>query len=216
MIDGAHVLTPGVLRFGLAGLRRTSPRSSPPSSGTSARVNRATPSTSATTPAYEDRLFDTIDWPHDGYRLFDIGHFIGDRDWLDGVWESNCIFAPRSLLEQVGGYDESFSMPGGGLRQPRALRAAGLVAGRHRRHHPRRGLVPPGPRRHHHEPARCRRAARPGLRLRAPVRRAARPALPPPGQADPLRGRHPVAVGAPHQGAPAHRPGVRRGRARRR
>ena len=50
----------------------------------------------------------------DGYRLFEIGHFIGDRDWLDGVWESNCMFVPRKLLEQVGGFDESFSMPGGG------------------------------------------------------------------------------------------------------
>ena len=63
---------------------------------------------------YEDRLFETIHWPVHGYRLFEIGHFVGDRDWLDGVWESNCIFVPRSVLEQVGGFDESFSMAGGG------------------------------------------------------------------------------------------------------
>ena len=35
MIDGAHVLTPGVLHFGMTALEPTSPPSSPPSSGTS-------------------------------------------------------------------------------------------------------------------------------------------------------------------------------------
>ena len=74
--------------------------------------------------AYEDRLFEQIDWPTDGYRLFEIGHFIGDRDWFDGVWESNCMFVPRKLLEQVGGFDESFSMPGGGYANLELLRAA--------------------------------------------------------------------------------------------
>ena len=64
---------------------------------------------------YEDRLFAQIGWPINGYRLFDIGHFIGDRDWFDGQWESNCIFVPRELLRQVGALDESFSMPGGGF-----------------------------------------------------------------------------------------------------
>ena len=64
--------------------------------------------------AYEDGCSSSIEWPSDGYRLFEIGHFIGDRDWLDGLWESNCMFVPRKLLEQVGGFDESFSMPGGG------------------------------------------------------------------------------------------------------
>jgi cephalosporin hydroxylase len=62
----------------------------------------------------EDHLFEEISWPTDGYRLFDIGHFIGDRDWLDGLWESNCLFAPRALLAQAGCFDEAFSMPGGG------------------------------------------------------------------------------------------------------
>ena len=60
----------------------------------------------------------------DGYRLFDIGHFIGDRDWFDGLWESNCIFVPRKLLEQYGAFDESFDDARRRLREPRALRAA--------------------------------------------------------------------------------------------
>jgi cephalosporin hydroxylase len=62
----------------------------------------------------EDRLFDRIGWPAEGHRLFDIGHFIGERDWFDGLWESNCLFTPRQLVEQSGGFDEIFDMPGGG------------------------------------------------------------------------------------------------------
>jgi cephalosporin hydroxylase len=62
----------------------------------------------------EDALFDGAGWPGDGYALFDISHFQGDRDWLDGLWESNCLFVPRRLLEQVGGFDEGFDTPGGG------------------------------------------------------------------------------------------------------
>jgi cephalosporin hydroxylase len=114
MIDGAHVLTPGVLRFGLQGL---------------ASYDRAIVATQQwyTGPGqqgeamddgydqdYEDRLFEKIKWPTNGYRLFEIGHFIGDRDWLDGVWESNCMFVTRAQLEQVGGFEERFTMAGGG------------------------------------------------------------------------------------------------------
>ena len=62
----------------------------------------------------EDQLFEHIAWPDDGYRLFEIGHFVGERDWFDGLWESNCMFVPRALVEQVGAFDESFAAPGGG------------------------------------------------------------------------------------------------------
>ena len=114
MIDGAHVLTPGVLHFGTLGLRTYEPAVvtthqwyvGPGQQGDAMEVGYDQ--------EYEDRLFDEVGWPADGYRLFDIGHFIGERDWFDGLWESNCIFTPRALVEQVGGFDESFAMAGGG------------------------------------------------------------------------------------------------------
>jgi cephalosporin hydroxylase len=115
MIDGAHVLTPSVLRFGLDGLRIYEPAIvatqpwyvGPGQQGEAMRHGYDQ--------EYEDRLFKRIGWPESGYRLFEIGHFVGGRDWLDGVWESNCLFATRAQLEQVGGFDERFSMPGGGF-----------------------------------------------------------------------------------------------------
>jgi cephalosporin hydroxylase/predicted O-methyltransferase YrrM len=114
MIDGAHVLTPGVLQQGMRGLAAYEPAVvvtqqwyvGPGQQGDEMRTGYDQ--------AFEDRLFRRIAWPSDGYRLFEIGHFIGDRDWLDGLWESNCIFVPRALLEQVGAFDEHFALPGGG------------------------------------------------------------------------------------------------------
>jgi len=114
MVDGAHILTPGVLRHGLAGLDAYEPAIVATQAwyvgpGQQGEVMRA-----GYDQAVEDALFKQIGWPADGYRLFEIGHFAGDRDWFDGLWESNCLFAPRRLLEQVGGFDETFAMAGGG------------------------------------------------------------------------------------------------------
>jgi cephalosporin hydroxylase len=114
MIDGAHVLTPRVLHYGLAGLDAYAPAVVATQAwyvgpGQQGDVMRA-----GYDQAVEDALFERIGWPGDGYRLFEIGHFASDRDWFDGLWESNCLFVPRSLLERAGGFDEAFSMPGGG------------------------------------------------------------------------------------------------------
>lgn len=115
MIDGAHVVTPGVLRFGMMGLRTYEPSIVATQQWFVGPGQQGDAMTNGYDQAFEDRLFDEISWPRDGYRLFDIGHFIGERDWLDGLWESNCLFVPRDLLAQVGAFDESFDMPGGGF-----------------------------------------------------------------------------------------------------
>jgi cephalosporin hydroxylase len=114
MIDGAHILTPGALRHGMAGLQTYAPAIVAtqqwyvgPGQQPDAILNGYDQSS-------EDELFRRIEWPLDGYRLFEIGHFIGERDWFDGLWESNCIFVPRELLEQFGTFDERFAMAGGG------------------------------------------------------------------------------------------------------
>jgi cephalosporin hydroxylase len=114
MIDGAHVLSPRVLHYGLAGLEAYAPAvvATQPwylGPGQQGDVMRT-----GYDQTVEDALFERIGWPGDGYRLFEIGHFASDRDWFDGLWESNCLFVPRSLLERAGGFDEAFAMPGGG------------------------------------------------------------------------------------------------------
>jgi cephalosporin hydroxylase/glycosyltransferase involved in cell wall biosynthesis len=115
MVDGAHLLTPGVLHHAMTGLAAYEPAVvavqpwylGPGQQGEAMRAGYDQD--------YEDALFRKIDWPSDGYALFEIGHFQGDRDWLDGLWESNCLFVPRKLLEQAGGFDEGFDNAGGGF-----------------------------------------------------------------------------------------------------
>jgi cephalosporin hydroxylase len=115
MVDGAHLLTPGVLHFGMLGLSAYAPAIVTAKQWYVGPGQQPQMVAGGYDEEFEDRLFAEIDWPTDGYRLFEIGHFIGNRDWFDGEWESNCIFVPRSLVEQVGGMDERFSSPGGGF-----------------------------------------------------------------------------------------------------
>ena len=114
MIDGAHVLSPGVLRFGVLGLRTYAPAVVSTHQWFIGPGQQSDAMDAGYDQAYEDRLFDEVEWPVDGYRLFEIGHPVAGFDWFDGLWESNCVFVPRSLLERMGAFDESFSMPGGG------------------------------------------------------------------------------------------------------
>ncbi|GIU87284.1 MAG: hypothetical protein KatS3mg009_1799 [Acidimicrobiia bacterium] len=129
MIDGAHVLSPGVLRYGLLALEAYAPAVVATQPWYLGPGQQSETMTSGYDQAYEDRLLERIGWPDDGYRLFEIGHFASDRDWFDGMWESNCIFVPRAVLEQVGGFDESFSMAGGGYANLEFYERVGATPG---------------------------------------------------------------------------------------
>lgn len=77
--------------------------------------------------AAEDRLLDDIGWPGEGYRLFDIATS-ELRAGPDGpMLESNALFLPRALWDELGGYDPAFVEPGGGVVNPDTyLRACAL------------------------------------------------------------------------------------------
>jgi hypothetical protein len=133
MIDGARLLTPGVLSWGMRLLAFASqamvevrgwhlgPKFQPESvmEGYDNEEER--------------RLLQTIDWPENGYRLWEIA--AGTKQTRSGfsatTAESNCIFMSRDLFFETGGFDERSRTPGGGLVNldffARAVATAGSV-----------------------------------------------------------------------------------------
>jgi hypothetical protein len=67
--------------------------------------------------AAEDRLLAESGWEADGYRLFEVSTPAGS--WGRGLFgpagESSSLFCPRTIWEELGGLDEHFTLPGGGL-----------------------------------------------------------------------------------------------------
>lgn len=115
MIDGAHVLSPGVFREVWDAVDDT------PEVVVALRQwfvggDQRWLSSAGYTRAQEDILFDKIAWPTDGYRLFKISTPIWEspNHWLDGLIESNCLFVPRETYLRIGGMDEGFDEPGAG------------------------------------------------------------------------------------------------------
>jgi cephalosporin hydroxylase len=116
MIDGAHVLTPGVLRHAMDAFRDQ------PDAVVAVRPwfvggDQRWLSANGYTRAQEDRLFAGIDWPSEGYGLFRIGVPMTSMQnaWFRGMAESNCLFLPAELHRRIGGFDEGFDEPGAGL-----------------------------------------------------------------------------------------------------
>jgi hypothetical protein len=67
--------------------------------------------------AVEDALLAEVDWTADGYRLLGCSTFAGSshRGWFGPKSESSSLFMARDLWDELGGYDEAFDLPGGGL-----------------------------------------------------------------------------------------------------
>jgi Glycosyl transferase family 2 len=117
MIDGARLLTPGVVKNTILG-------------------HRLSPRAVVTVPGYhlgfelqqiavgsgydverENTLMNSISWPENGYRLFEISCFSGSckHGFYLAHSESNCISMSRELWKELGGYDVRFDIRGGGL-----------------------------------------------------------------------------------------------------
>lgn len=119
MIDGAHILTPGVFRMALSGYKAFE------NAVVAIRyfylgVEEQTISiTRGYDKVAEDKLLERIEWPKDGYRLYEIGTPLRSGasrlTWFNRIFESNCLFMKRTHFKSLGGADERFDFPGGGF-----------------------------------------------------------------------------------------------------
>lgn len=114
MIDGAHILTPGVLhkwhdaiqiypsscvytqRYHLGKYRQND----------HVGYNQA----------QEDELLSNIDWKNNGYNLFNISSFRQTAEWwFSRHYESNCIVFLKERLVEYGCFDRDYFSVGGGF-----------------------------------------------------------------------------------------------------
>jgi hypothetical protein len=118
MIDGACLVSPGALATGLRAFRAF------PSPVVAMRYFHLGPGSQRQTmlegydTKAEDRLLEGIEWPRDGYRLFEVASpltFGGTTEhWFTAWFESNCLILSREVFDGIGGCDERFDFPGGG------------------------------------------------------------------------------------------------------
>jgi len=117
VVDGARLASPGLL--GLARLGASlHPRAVVTTHGWHiGPVRHMDAADAGYDQATEDALLASVDWAADGYRLFDIATMAGSsgRGWFAPMGESSALFMRKALWHELGGLDESFSMPGGGL-----------------------------------------------------------------------------------------------------
>ena len=116
MVDGARMLSPSVVSYMLA-------------------ATRMHPHTLIAIPGYhlgptlqqrsmlegycqevEVELLASIDWPSDGYRLFEISCLSGTSCGGDfkPIGGSNCLSVPSDIWDRLGGFDPDFTETGGG------------------------------------------------------------------------------------------------------
>ena len=117
MIDGARLASPGLVHHALVASRL---HSRPMISTLSFHLGPDRQERSVLE-GYgretEDALLASSGWEKDGYRLFSISTLAASSKdgWFRPIFESNALFLPRSMWAELGGYEERFVSPGGGL-----------------------------------------------------------------------------------------------------
>jgi glycosyltransferase involved in cell wall biosynthesis len=119
MIDGAHILTPGVFRMALSSYRAFTDAVVAVRYFYLGMEEQTVSIAKGYDQQAEDKLLERIQWPQDGYRLYEISTPLRSGanrlTWFNRMFEANCLFMRRSLFSALGGADERFDYPGGGF-----------------------------------------------------------------------------------------------------
>jgi hypothetical protein len=116
MIDGARMASPGMIRHILLAHRISKNTVvAVPGYHLGVKVQQEAMSSGYDEEA-EDELLKTINWPNNGYSLFDIScnSATSRPGYFRPLGESNCISVSKKMWHELGGIDSRFTETGGG------------------------------------------------------------------------------------------------------
>ena len=117
LIDGTCMLSPGFLRYSLLALRAYRR----PLISTLGCHLGSSPQQQAAKEGYdagaEDQLLESVPWQRNGYELFRIACLASSSKFgiLAPLAESKALVMRRQMFDELGGLEEGFTCPGGGL-----------------------------------------------------------------------------------------------------
>lgn len=128
MIDGARMVTPGVIRYALMAFKITEDAMVVVPGYNLGETEQQFNISVGYTEEKEKSLLSEIDWPHHGYRLFDISCLSGANP--NGIFhpfmECNCLFMSKEIFNDIGKANECFNLAGGGSLNLYTYRKAAL------------------------------------------------------------------------------------------
>ena len=116
VVDGARLVTPGIIKWALTALRSFASPFVTTMSWHLGSDRQFVTVPQGYNQEIEDRLLEEIDWQNNGYDLLSISSFAGSSTpgYFQPITESNAVFLPKKLYEAIGGYDPAFDLPAGG------------------------------------------------------------------------------------------------------
>ena len=115
MIDGAHILSPGVFK-NTKEVAQLHPQ--PVINVPQYYLGSVSQNLNADKDAFERESWrlEKMNWPEQGYSLFNFCLFPSENTIKThhGAFESNCLIAKKKTWKQQGGFDERFDEPGAG------------------------------------------------------------------------------------------------------
>ncbi len=131
IIDGARMLSPGVVRTSLDAFRISEDALVAVPGYHLGDRQQHLHEDAAAARAAEDALLASVDWRRDGYELFRIATFSGAnaRGYLQPMMECNCVLASARNFARIGHADPDFMLPGGGGVNLHIYRSLGMLPG---------------------------------------------------------------------------------------
>lgn len=128
MIDGARMVTPGVIEHVLMALKITQNALIAVPGYNLGEHEQQFHLSRGYNEEKEEALLRGIDWHNNGHRLFDISCLSGANPYgvFHPLMESNCLFMSSQVFRDIGKADERFDLPGGGALNLYIYRKAAL------------------------------------------------------------------------------------------